>query len=105
VLHAFIAAEAPADPGLAAAVAEQHSGYFYIIDQRTPDPYGDVPPWDVLGRFEVRDGSTDSSTYEANPNHHLLTDRGFFDLGARLNLALLAHLRALNAAPRQHGLR
>lgn len=55
-------------------------GHVYLVDGRTPDPGGTVPPQDVIGAVEARNGVPLDGTYQHNPNHRLLTGDGFFVL-------------------------
>ena len=97
-LHTFIAANAPIDPGLQATLPHQPDGFVYIIDQRTETPGGDVPGEDIIGRFEVKGGQLKPDSYERNPHHRLLSDRGFFRLGALLEERLIAEIERLHRA-------
>ena len=94
-MHDVIARKALDDPGFQAAVRQQHEGYIYIIDQRTPDPGGAVPLEDIIGAFKVTGGVSDPSSYWRNPNHVLLSaEHGFFNLGPNLQKVLLEELIA-----------
>ncbi|HKW00121.1 MAG TPA: hypothetical protein VJN96_09860 [Vicinamibacterales bacterium] len=87
--EAMIATHAPELPELQAEARRQHSGWVYVIDARTPTPAGDVPPWDILGRFEGRDGAIVPRSYQPNPNHTLCSSNGLFQLDSRLYKQLL----------------
>ncbi len=94
-----IARNGPDDPDMQAAAARQVDGHIAVIDQRTPTPGGRVPPEDIIGVFDVRDGKVVSGSYQASPNHRLLTTSGFFRLGQFLNQRLQQELAArANAA-------
>ena len=80
LLHEVISTNAPAVSELQAAALRQHTGWTYILDGRTPTPQGHVPPHDIMGAFEVRDGVIVLDSYRANQNHLLLSTRGFFKL-------------------------
>jgi hypothetical protein len=69
------------------------TGSVYLVDGRTADPDGTVPPQDIIGALEVRDGAPAADSYRHNPNHRLLTERGFFVLPPELEAALHAALR------------
>jgi hypothetical protein len=60
-----------------------------MIDGRTPTPRGDVPPHVVVGGFEVRDGMIVSNSYQANPNHQILSADGLFRLPPELHKRLM----------------
>ena len=96
-LHDVLARHAAAEPGLREEARRVGEGYVYVMDARTPDPTGSVPPEDVVGAVEVRGGEPVAESYRANPNHRLLTERGFFRLGAELHALLLRELRQISA--------
>jgi hypothetical protein len=56
---------------------DQGSGYLYLLDERTPDPGGRVPPEDIVGAIEVSDGKPLPGSYQHNPRHRLLTPAGW----------------------------
>jgi hypothetical protein len=62
-LHAVIARRGPQLPGLIAAARRQGNGRVYVIDQRTRTPQGAVPPEDIVGVFEVKDGQVVPGSY------------------------------------------
>src|SRR5262249_4525582 len=62
-LHDVIARRAPDQPGRIAEARRQGNGWVAVIDQRTPTPRGAVPPEDVLGLFEVKDGEVVPGSY------------------------------------------
>jgi hypothetical protein len=72
----------------------QGHGYVYLLDGRTPDPGGRVPPQDIIGAFEVRDGALVTGSYRHNPQHRLFTTAGWFRLPPAIETALQARLRA-----------
>jgi hypothetical protein len=72
----------------------QGDGYVYLLDGRTPDPGGRVPPQDIIGAFEVRDGTLVNGSYRHNPQHRLFTTAGWFRLPPAIESALQARLRA-----------
>jgi hypothetical protein len=55
-MHEAIARRGPGLPGLIAEAQRQGNGWIYIIDQRTPDPKGRIPPEDIVGGFAVEGG-------------------------------------------------
>jgi hypothetical protein len=92
-MHDVIARSAPDDPSFQAAAQQQRDGYIYIIDQRTPDPTGTVPPEDIVGAFKVVNGAADRESYWRNPKHLILSSsNGFFNLGPYLQKTLLEEL-------------
>lgn len=81
-LHDYVARTAAEDSGLVAAAASGKVGNLFVVDQRTANPEGNVPPEDILGAFVVKDGSISSANYQSNRGkHQLLTRQGFFNLG------------------------
>ena len=94
-LHEVVARHAPTMPGFAEDARQQRDGWIYVIDQRTPTPGGRVPPEDVIGGFEVRDGHVVAHSYLPIPSHQLMTERGFFNLGDELQARLVFELEQL----------
>ncbi len=95
-----LARNAPDDPDMQAAAVQQREGYVAIIDQRRPTPPADaVPPEDLIGFFEVKDGKAVPGSYHASPNHRLLTDHGFFKLSPFLDERLQQELIARANVP------
>lgn len=75
-----MAIDVPKIPQFVEAARQQIRGFLYIIDSRTPDPDGDIPPEDILGAFELQSGKTTPESYVPSPNYQLMTENGFFDL-------------------------
>lgn len=96
-MHQVIARHAPHHPGLQAEARRQGNGFVYIIDQRARDPRGTVPPADIIGGFEVKDGEAVPESYHSNPNHLILSSDGFFRLDSNLHQHLLEELMALSS--------
>src|SRR5579884_245191 len=92
-LHEVIEREALQQPGFQAEAQRLSNGWVYIIDQRTSTPGGPVPPEDILGGFEVKDGTVVAGSYQANPRHQILSARGFFRLDDELLACLLREMR------------
>lgn len=91
-LHAVIARRGPELPGLVAEARRQGEGWVYIIDQRTRNPQGHIPPEDVIGVFAVQGGRIVPDSYQSCPKHLILSADGFFQLGAELQACLLEEL-------------
>ncbi|WP_326559686.1 hypothetical protein [Micromonospora sp. NBC_01796] len=72
----------------------QSAGYFYLLDERTQDPGGRVPPEDIIGSIEVRDGQPVAGSYQHNPRHRLLAAAGWFRLPSELETAIQHRLRS-----------
>jgi hypothetical protein len=94
-LHRVIARHGPELPGVIAEAGRQRDGWVYVIDQRTRTPQGAVPPEDIIGAFEVRGGQVVPDSYLPFPSHMILTEDGFFRLGAELQALLLQELANL----------
>jgi hypothetical protein len=93
VLHQVLATEVPTLPEFQAEARRQDSGWVYVLDARSPTPAGEVPPYDILGAFEVRDGAIVPHSYQANAKHRLFSSKGLFRLDARIHQRLLERLR------------
>ena len=93
-LHAVIASESPKQASFVAEAKKIWNGFIYVIDQRTPTPGDAVPPEDIVGAFEVKDGEVVSASYRQNPNHRILSARGFVQLGDHLHACVLRELEA-----------
>jgi hypothetical protein len=91
-MHAVIALHAPQQAGCIAEARRLGNGWVYIIDQRTPTPQGPVPPQDIVGCFEVKDGQVVTGSYKPNDKHRILSADGFCQLGAELQQCLLEEL-------------
>lgn len=94
-MHSAIARRGPELPGLIAEAKRQGEGWVYVVDQRTPTPQGAVPPEDIVGAFEIRNGQVAVGTYRASPSHLIFSVNGFFFLGAELQPCLIEELVAL----------
>jgi hypothetical protein len=97
-LHKIVARYAPESPACQEEAKRVGNGCVAIIDQRTPTPKDGVPPEDIIGAFEVKDGAIVPGSYRASPNHRILSERGFFRLDAELHQRLLQELAALKSA-------
>lgn len=95
-LHDVIARHGPGQRGIQIEATRLGNGWVYVIDQRTPTPAGPVPPEDILGAFEVRNGEAVAGSYRPNPNHRILSATGFFRLDAGLQQCLLRELANRN---------
>lgn len=91
-MHGVIEKHGPAVPKLVDAAKVQGNGWVYIVDGRTPTPQGPVPAEDVVGGFQVDDGAIVPGSYQANPNHRILSRHGFFQLEPMLQQRLLDEL-------------
>jgi hypothetical protein len=95
LLHSVIAEHAPRSQGLQASARRQGTGWVYLVDARTPTPAGQVPPHDIIGAFDVRDGEIVPASYQANASHRILSSDGLFKLEPTLHDQLM--LRVTNA--------
>lgn len=75
----------------------QGSGHLYVLDGRTAEPSGRVPPEDIVGAVRIEAGVMVAGSFQHNPRHRLLTHRGLFRLPEQLEAALHRRLRALVA--------
>ena len=87
-MHDVIARHGPLQPDFQAEAHRLGDGFVYVIDQRTPDPGGAVPPHDIVGGFQVTNGKVVPGCYNRNPNHVILSADGFFSLGPNLDRKL-----------------
>jgi hypothetical protein len=94
LLHQVIADHIAASPGIRLEGKRQGDGYVYLLDGRTPQPDGQVPPEDIIGAVAVHGGSVVPGSYQHNPNHRLLTADGWFVLPPDIEIALQDELRA-----------
>lgn len=95
-LHWVIARHAATHPDLVETARRQGNGDVTLVDRRTTQPEGKVPPEDVLGVFEVKDGKV--LRYRVNPRHALLTEHGLFELDPWFQDRLLDELKLILAA-------
>lgn len=96
-MHEVVARRAPRLPGVVAQAHRLREGFLPIVDRRTPSPEVQVPPEDVVGGFEVKGGAVIAGSYRRSPDHMILTEEGFFDLGPELMPCLLAELGGLGS--------
>jgi hypothetical protein len=98
-MHEVIARYAPLEPGCREEAKRLGTGWIYIVDRRTKTPAGAVPPEDIIGALQVGDGKVLPDSYQASPQHMILSANGFFRLPAGLHEHLLRELRSrMNAA-------
>jgi len=79
-LHKTIKENATKNPEMILAGKSQKEGWIYIIDARTPTPQGDVPNEDIIGAFEVKNGTLIKDSYYQMDKHILLNSKGLFGL-------------------------
>ncbi len=92
-IHYLIERSAPESADLQAAARDQREGRIYIIDGRTPDPQGAVPPEDIIGSFEVHAGVLLPDSYQRNPNHLIMSANGLFQLPRAVHHLLLKEVQ------------
>ncbi len=97
-MHRVIAQYAPTLPDFQAGARHQHEGWLYILDARTPTPQGEVPPEDILGAFEVRQGRVVPGSYQPSSKHQIVSERGLVRLSSELRDCLLFELDRLTTA-------
>jgi hypothetical protein len=95
-LHKSIEEYAPQTKSFQTTAQKLKNGWLYVIDQRTPDPGGNVPPEDIIGAFEIRKGKVIEGSYKPNDKHRILSTKGFFRLDAELYEYLIDKLQKLN---------
>ena len=71
----------------------QGEGHVYLLDGRTPDPGGRMPPQDIIGTLDVSGGALVAGSYRHNPRHRLFTTAGWFLLPPAIEIALQSRLR------------
>jgi hypothetical protein len=94
-LHTSIAEYSPRTKSFQATAQKLRNGWVYVIDQRTPDPAGNVPPEDIFGSFEIGKGEVIGGSYKPNDNHRILSQKGFFSLEIELSEYLIDKLQKL----------
>ncbi|CAO3636785.1 unnamed protein product [Cunninghamella blakesleeana] len=94
ILHAFIKEHAPNDPSLQEEIKHKKTGYVYILDARTKDPFGTVPSCDIIGGFKI--DNSQINDYFENPNYLAFTSDGLTTLPYHLNALFIEKLRILN---------
>lgn len=92
-LHEVIAKHGPSSPEFRDEALRQQTGFLYVIDLRVGDTKEAVPPEDILGFFELREGVPVS--YKSNPRHQLLTERGLLVLDPWLESKVLDEIAVL----------
>lgn len=85
--HEFIRTEGPKTSALMKEAIRQKEGWVYLIDGRVKDVNENIPPYNIIGGFKVEAGKP--VEYKGNPNHALLTEEGFFQLGSEMQAALI----------------
>ena len=91
-LHSLVAEHAPSIPSIQAEAERIGNGWVSVIDRRTPNPKGPVPPEDIIGAFQVTAGRVVPGSYVAGEGYRLLTERGFFHLDDGLHKKLVDEL-------------
>ena len=93
-MHMTIRESGPLDPGLQEAARARHNGWVYVVDLRTPHAGGGaVPPEDIIGGFEVRDGTIVADSYRRNDRHEVFNQHGLVHLPSTLRAVFVARLR------------
>jgi len=90
-MHEMIGRAGPQHAGLQAAAKQRGNGWVYVVDLRLPEQEK-VEPEDIVGAFQSKDGQIVPGSYAPNPEHRILTQRGFFQLDAGLRRHLLQEL-------------
>lgn len=91
--HHFIAEQMATDPALAEEASKiEGDGMVFVVDQRA-DPEEEIAPEDILGAFRTQNGAIVAGSFQASPNHKLLTENGLFRLTATLEEELLKQMK------------
>ncbi|WP_205328418.1 toll/interleukin-1 receptor domain-containing protein [Glycomyces sp. YM15] len=91
-LHEVIARKIYQSPRARKQARDQQEGYLYLIDGRTQDPQGEVPPEDIIGAVELSNGEMVPGSYQRNYQHRLFTWSGFFVLPDDLEHAMVSEI-------------
>ncbi len=92
-LHRVIADFGRRSPELIEGARQQNNGWLYVVDLRTTEgANGKVGPEDIIGAFEVRDGTLIQGSYNPNPNYRVLTKDGMTRLTPAQRAAFIAEL-------------
>ena len=94
-LHGVIGKEIVNDPNCKEEAKRVKDGDVFIIDARTENPQGDVPPYDIVGAVKAEKGKIVKGSYSANPNHMLVGPTGMFKLSEFLEKKLIKALSKL----------
>jgi hypothetical protein len=93
LFHKIIVLTALRSQDIAAGASMQETGFIYIVDQRKPSEGKDKPE-DIVGSFEVLNGTIHPLSYQPNPGYHLISENGVFkipgDFDQFLEMAILS---------------
>jgi len=90
-MHKVIEENAPKSQSFRDEVKRQKNGVVVVIDYRVKNKDNGVPSEDIVGLFEIKNSLMTS--YKANPNYVLWSEKGFSDLGPELQPILLSEIR------------
>ncbi len=77
LLGKYLRGELGVDLGDLVSARVEPGENFFVIDPRTPDPGGDVPPEDIVGAYETDEGGRPVlSTFRANPGYRVIDRTG-----------------------------
>jgi len=96
-LHDVIRHHVPNDPAMQSGARQQRNGSLSIVDLRTPEgPQGRVPPEDVIGIFEIKDGAIRPGYYFPNDKYVVFAPgKGPTRLPPNLLAAFVSELKKL----------
>jgi len=100
LMHDIIKREAPRLSHYQAEATRIGSGPVYVTDRRAAKD-STVQPEDTFGAFEAKNHQIISESYEPNPTHRILSERGFFQLERALYTALMRKLKTLESPKNQ----
>jgi hypothetical protein len=92
-LHEFLATQAVTNTELQEAARQQKDGCLLMVDQRTSATEDDVPETDIIGQFDVSDGTITPECYSPNPHHRMITEDGLVEIGEQLRVAMLEYYK------------
>jgi hypothetical protein len=91
-LHSVIEQYCRDDPDLIQAAADKPNGSVVIVDQRVPDPNGDISPEDIVGIFEWQGGMI--GEYHPCEEYRVFNKFGIMRLDPPLQERIVAELIA-----------
>ena len=95
LMQGVIGRRGPWVSSLIAAARRLGEGKLQVTDLRTRAAEGEIPQEDILGEFDVSDGTIVLGSYRPNSLHFIFSAAGFFQLGAELEDCLVEVLAAI----------
>jgi hypothetical protein len=95
-MHSIIGTKGIELASLKQAAQKQAKGYLYVIDFRTPDGiFGNVPPEDIIGAFQVDNAVVVKDSYKRNDKYEIFTKNGLLKLSSDMHDLLIQELKRL----------